>query len=230
LVTGLGIGVQTMETHGGMGRIYALRDSSKVLKIADVDRSWCAYEPRNYEILREKGISCALVYGDWTRTLDNKTYMLTVLERLEFTMTALIRAAGRLRQNPSSLSKILKSVLVVLKRANLAYGDLSPDNIMFRKVGQDTYELALVDPQFMVPLDAFKRKMTPEKGEHFDTTYLALKVQTIGILDPAVRKFTDTICRDILGYVPPQEKTRGWLVRDAPIGLFIAYDVLRLTA
>lgn len=228
LTQGLEVSVQSLETHGGMGRIYALTDPTKVLKIADVDRSWCAYEPQNYALLEQKGLPCAVMHSHCIRSVK-QTYVLTVLERLDITMTALIRAAGRLRQDPLMISRVMKSMLCRLKEANVAYGDLSPDNIMCRYVDNDTYELALIDPQFMVPLDVFKRAMTPEKAEHFDTTYLALKIQSIGLLDPRVRNFTEIICKDILGYVPPPTKTREWLIHDAPIGLYLAYDVLRTT-
>jgi hypothetical protein len=249
LVSGLRVAVDMLETHGGMGRIYALKDPSRVLKVADLKTSWCRYEPMNYRTLEANNIPCATMYADCRRPLDNTVFVLMVLERLEFTMTALIRAAGRTKQDPRKISVILKSVLRMLKNANLAYGDLSPENIMFRRCSPESssdsasgstsasasgststptnlFEIALVDPQFVVPLDAFQRGMTVKKADAFDTTYLALKIQIIGILDPPIRKFAESICADILGYVPTEQQTRHWLVYDAPVGLFVAYDIL----
>jgi hypothetical protein len=234
LVSELRVAVDMLETHGGMGRIYALKDPSRVLKVADLKTSWCRYEPGNYRTLEANNIPCATMYADCRRPLDNTVFVLMILERLEFTMTALIRAAGRAKEDPRKISIILKSLLRMLKNANLAYGDLSPENIMFRRCSSESSSdsasasgcTSSPTNLFEIALDAFQRGMTVKKADAFDTTYLALKIQIIGILDPPIRKFAESICADILGYVPTEQQTRHWLVYDAPVGLFVAYDIL----
>ena len=230
LTEGLGVRVDTLETHGGMGRIYALRDPEKILKIADVKTSWSKYEARNYQLLEARGVPVATVHAAVLRALAETTYLVMVMERLEFTMTAFIRAVGR-RPGPGdvqAVTGVLRGLLDALDAAGLVYGDLSPDNIMLRPIaGGATYDVALIDPQFVVPEPEFAAKLGAARSRAFDTTYLALKVQAIGMLDPAVAKFTDAVCAGILGHVPAQKQTRHWLLHEAPVGLFMAYDALR---
>jgi serine/threonine protein kinase len=223
LVRGMGITIESLETHGGMGRIYTLTDPNKIVKIADIRRSWCAFEPQNYALLRRCGIPCAKVYASATR----QGYMICVLERLEFTLTAYIRAVNKTAKNAKWIISFVTGLLDMLKQQNLVYCDLSPDNIMFRAVGNGDFTMALIDPQFLVPLDSFRHVMPPRKADAFDTTYVALKIQTLGMMDPAVHKFTETLCAGILGHVPLEKHTMRWLKHEAPVGLFMAYDVLR---
>lgn len=223
----MSVRVEAPETNGGMARIYALEDPDKVLKVADVQRSWCKYEPRNYQRLHALGIPCSRLW-DWQMCkIDDVYYVAMVLERLEFTLTAYIRAAGRVHANPKKVVGLVQTILEELRQKNLAYVDLSPDNIMFRDVGNGTFAAALIDPQFVVPLDAFAKKMPPRKAQTFDTTYVALKIQAIGMMDPEVHKFTEAVCAGVLGHVPLEKHAVRWLVHDAPVGLFMAYDILR---
>ena len=230
LTEGLGVRVDTLETHGGMGRIYALRHANKILKIADVKTSWCKYEAKNYKLLQDRGLPAAGVHAATLRALAETTYLVMVLERLEFTMTAFIRAIGR-SHGPGDVKAVtgmLRVLVNAIADAGLVYGDLSPDNIMFRPVGGgSTYELALIDPQFLVPEPEFAAKLGAARSRAFDTTYLALKIQAIGMLDPPVAKFADAVCAGILGHLPAEKQTRHWLVHEAPVGLFMAYDALR---
>ena len=253
LTEGLGVRVDTLETHGGMGRIYALRDPDKILKVADVKTSWSKYEAKNYQLLEARGVPVATVHAAVLRALAETTYLVMVLERLEFTMTAFIRAVGR-RPGPGdvqAVTGVLRKLLDALDAAGLVYGDLSPDNIMLRPIAGGAaydaggaaydagaaaydargaaYDVALIDPQFVVPEPEFAAKLGAARSRAFDTTYLALKVQAIGMLDPAVAKFADAVCAGILGHVPAQKQTRHWLLHEAPVGLFMAYDALRAT-
>jgi hypothetical protein len=234
IAKGVDVQIESLETHGGMGRIYTLTDATRILKIADIRTSWSKYEPANYKTLEARGVPCANVYSTATPTIGPTAYVVMVLERLEFTMTAFIRAVGRdpHRFTTGAVAAMLRGILDTLREQKLVYGDLSPDNIMFRCIGRAdtqsaTYELALIDPQFLVPRDDFALVMGAARGEAFDVTYLALKVQAIGMLDPAVHKFTDAVCADVLGHVPPEKHTRKWLLNEAPVALFIAYDLLR---
>jgi hypothetical protein len=237
LLAGLDVTVEALETHGGLGRIYTLRDTTKILKVADIRTSWCKYEPANYALLKSRGIPCAHLAFSTTRTVHvpgvavDAAYVVMAMERLDFTMTACIRAMARAAPNPARspahIAAILQRFLDTLAAQGLVYGDLSPDNIMFRFVGGTRYELALIDPQFVVPLEAFKVAMGPARAMAFDTTYLALKVQAIGLLDPEISKFTDAACAHILGHTPLERHTRRWLLHEAPVGLFMAYDILR---
>mgnify|MGYP000157916491 CR=1 FL=1 len=228
LIRGLRIDVESLEIHGGMGRIYALRDPEKVLKVADVARGWCKYERSNYITLQTMGLPCAKVYTSVFRRFDNTVYLLTIMERLEFTMTAFIRAAGRVHLPSKDIIAVLKTLLDLMHTHNLVYGDLSPDNIMFRRVIDDVdFQIVLIDPQFMVSHQDFVSSTSEAKAKAFDTTYLALKIQAIGILDPIVHKFADAVCAGILGHVPLEKYTKRWLTHEAPVGLFMAYDILR---
>lgn len=221
LTDGLQIKVRALETHGGMGRIYRLQDVSHVLKVADIRTSWSKYESRNYEVLRSKGIACAHVVSSAVK----EQYLVMVLERLEFTMTAFIRAAARTGASPKWVAGMLCGILDSLRDSGLVFGDLSPDNIMFRSVGSG-YEIALIDPQFLVPSRDFLKSMGSARGNAFDTVYLSLKVHAIGILDKTVLKFCESVCVGILGHVPREKQTRRWLTHEAPVGLFVAYDIL----
>lgn len=223
LVEGLHVTIRAQETQGGMGRIYRLRDASRVLKVADIRTSWSKHEARNYEILRSKGVSCADVIAAAVKA----DHSILVLERLDFTMTAFIRAAGRIGASSKWVAGMVRGVLDALREAGLVYGDLSPDNIMFRSFGSSEYELALIDPQFVVPAEDFLKAMGSTRGNAFDTVYVALKIHAIGLMDPAVSKFTQSVCSGILGHVPREQRTRYWLVHEAPVGLCIAYDILR---
>jgi hypothetical protein len=227
LVKGLRINVESLEIHGGMGRIYALKDPEKVLKVADVARGWCKYERSNYSILQTIDFPCVTVFTSVFRRFDNTVYLVTLMERLEFTMTAFIRAAGRSNVNPKGVTIVLKTLLDLLQKHDIVYGDLSPDNIMFRRLDDTEFQIALIDPQFMVSRTDFGQVMSEVKARVFDTTYLALKIQAIGMLDPAVHKFTEAVCAGILGHVPLEKYTKRWLTHEAPVGLFMAYDILR---
>jgi hypothetical protein len=240
IVEGLRVKIESLETHGGMGRIYTLRDPDQVLKIADVRTSWCKHEARNYKVLETAGIPCARVLASAVRTVSpGKTYAVMVLERLDFTMTAYIRALARTTACVSTSVRVvvqaIRELLHVLQLNDLAFGDLSPDNIMFRRLDSEaddsgcpaTYELALIDPQFMCPLSLFEDAVGPVRGRAFDTTYVALKIQAIGLLDRACMPFTDAVCAGLLGHTPLEKHTRRWLLHEAPVGLFMAYDVLR---
>ena len=238
VVEGLSVKIECLETHGGMGRIYALRDPDQVLKIADLRTSWCKHEARNYKVLETAGIPCARVLASAVRTVSpGKTYAVMVLERLDFTMTAYIRALARTTASVSTsvraVVQAISALVHVLQSNDLAFGDLSPDNIMFRRLDcaddscPATYELALIDPQFMCPLPLFEDAVGPVRGRAFDTTYIALKIQAIGLLDRACAPFTDAVCAGLLGHTPLEKHTRRWLLHEAPVGLFMAYDVLR---
>ena len=227
LVRGLGIDIDSLEIHGGMGRIYALKDPAKVLKVADVARGWCKYERSNYITLQKLDLPCAGIYTSVFRRFDETVYLLTIMERLEFTMTAFIRAAGRAHVSPKDTITVLKTLLDLLQTNDLVYGDLSPDNIMFRRLGDTEFEIVLIDPQFMVSHHDFSVVTSEVKAKAFDTTYVALKIQAIGMLDPPVHKFTDAVCAGILGHVPLEKYTKRWLTHEASVGLFMAYDILR---
>jgi hypothetical protein len=226
LVHGMGIVIESLETHGGMGRIYTLTDPRKILKIADIRRSWCAFEPSNYALLKRLGIPCAKVYASATR----QGYMICVLERLDFTLTAYIRAVTKTAKNAKWIIGCVNNILDMLKQKNVVYCDLSPDNIMFRSLGNGDFTVALIDPQFVVPLDSFRHVMPLKKADSFDTTYVALKIQTLGMMDPSVHTFTETLCAGILGHVPLEKHATRWLQHEAPVGLFMAYDILKSRA
>lgn len=236
----LRVKIDCLETHGGMGRIYALRDADKVLKIADVRTSWCKHESRNYSVLVTAGIPSARVVSSIMTTVSpGKTYAVMVLERLDFTLTAYLRALARTAECVTTSARAVVQLISVLLHSlqahDLVFGDLSPDNIMFRCLDSDsgdsdspgTYELALIDPQFLCPLPLFEEAVGRVRGRAFDTTYVALKIQAIGLLDKVCAPFTNAVCAGLLGHTPPEKHTRQWLLHEAPVGLFMAYDVLR---
>lgn len=217
--------IASLETHGGMGRIYTLTDPGRVLKIADVRTSWCAYERDNYRALERAGIPCARV----SHALLDQQYVVMVLERLECTLTAFIRASARAGGDPGVVVALVSALLARLRGAGLVFGDLSPDNIMFRRVSPWAfYEPVLIDPQFLVPMPDFRRVMGAVRGGAFDTTYVALKIQNIGMADAAVQAYTDAVCAGLIGHVPLVKHTRKWLLYEAPVGLFMAYDILKI--
>lgn len=192
-IDGTRVRIWSSEGHGRLGRVYALTHPFHVLKVSKTD-----LEAHNYSLLLSRGIPCAHVVESRDVRIDDLVYSVTIMNRLEFTLSALIRASGYTRQYPRGLAEALIDLLYMLKRENIAYVDLSPDNIMFSKGKGNVFAVHVIDPQFVVPLDAFTRVY----NRHYDCTYLALKLFVLGQLHPPCTQYAKSLCRSLLGYVP----------------------------
>lgn len=218
IAASLGVTTRRQEAAGGMGRVFALSDPDRVLKISDATTSWSAFEPRAYAVLRERDVPCVRLVG----SVSHPPYVAMVLDRAEVTLTAIVRAAARVRPDSArSLARAVRPLLAGLRAAGLVFGDLSPDNVML--AGAD---LVLIDPQFLVDAAAFRRRMGEARAHAFDTVYLALKIQAIGFVDVRAAAFARELAGAVLGREAPADDTAArWLLREAPVGLFLAYDI-----
>jgi len=171
-------------------------------------------EAHNYSILQSHGIPCAHVVESRDVCIDDEIYSVTVMTRLDFTVSALVRAAGITKRRPRGLGTALQDLIHLLRREHIAYIDLSPDNIMFSKVHEKkhVYKLNLIDPQFVVSLPKFERLFTPSE---YDTAYLACKLVVLGLLHQLSIKYATSLCKSLLGYVPSQMSVYDFLGRRA---------------
>lgn len=214
----LRIQVCGVQGHGRLGRIYRIKNSPHVCKVSSVDMSG-TYEMHNYSILRSRDIPCPEVILSSIQDSGNSLYTISVLERMDFTLTALLRSCKDIH-HIQGLDTALDTLLQALIDANLVYIDLSPDNIMFQKMSETTYSIRVIDPQFVTTLSDFERKV--HRAVHFDRMYLALKIYIIGMMYPGCQKCTNWICHQILGYVPLKKDALRWLLHEGQKGVFFS--------
>jgi len=208
-IDGTRVKIWSDEGHGRLGRVYALTHPRHVVKV-----SRTGMEAHNYSILQSHKIPCAHVVESRDVCIDGEVYSVTVMSRLDFTVSALVRAAGITKRRPRGLETALNDLLQLLRREHIAYIDLSPDNIMFSKVQgkKHVFKLNLIDPQFLVSLGTFERLF---KTPDYDTAYLACKVMVLGLLHQPSLKYATSLCKSLLGYVPSQISVYDFLSRRA---------------
>lgn len=221
-IDGTRVRIWSDEGHGRLGRVYALTHPRHVVKVSKTE-----LEAHAYSVLQSRNIPCAHVVESRDVRIDNEVYSVTVMTRLDFTVTALVRAAGLTKRRPKGLDDALQDLIEMLTRENVAYIDLSPDNIMFSRVHgkKHTYRIHLIDPQFVVSLDEFERV---SRWRDYDCMYIACKLVVLGALHEPSRKFAYSLCRSLLGYVPSHESVYDFLSRRAPRAVSVV-DQLRHT-
>lgn len=196
LAASAGVQIVHVEGNGRLGRIYRLTDG-RILKVSSV-RDSGTLETHNYSILHSRGISCPRIDVSMIQVIEDQQYTVTVMERLEFTLTALLRTGYMCQSLLVDLDKLLDA----LQAAKVVYRDLSPDNIMFRKVGDARYSLCVIDPQFVVVSDNI---------DDFDRKYLSLKIIVLGMVHRRSMPVCRKVCQFLLGYVPPRSRVVWWL-------------------
>jgi hypothetical protein len=216
-IDGKKIKIWSSEGHGRLGRVYALTHPRHVLKVSKT-----GLEASNYSLLASHNIPCAHVIESRDVRVDETTYSVTVMTRLDFTLTALLRAAGIANRKPRGLSVALSDLLDLLRKSNIAYVDLSPDNIMFSRVRGNVFRVHLIDPQFVTSLSIFERLY---KSREYDCMYLACKLFVLGKLHARCWKFAQSLCRHLLGYVPSQGSVVQFLQEQAPRATSIAQSL-----
>jgi len=225
-------------TAGGMSRIYATENPHILVKISDMSRGWSKYEHRNYKMLRRHKIPAAAILHACLR----RGYMIIVVERLEFTVTSVLRSVTEL--NALYLDEVVRglhAVLNNLRQAQITFADLSPENIVCRRVvpvrgledepDMVRLELVLIDPQFAVSTSELAELMGPRQAEEFDTIHLALKIMAIGLEDGKrgrLRLATNAVSCAVLRTeeLPPMHSMKDWLLNKVPISLQLAYKAL----
>lgn len=222
-------------TVGGMSRIYATSRPDILLKISDISRGWSRYEGHGYELLRKQKIPAASIVHACFR----KGYLVVVVERMEYTVSSVIQSVTEL--NALYLDEIVRGLRVLLsnlRRAQITFTDLTPDNIVCRRVmcddEKDTVrvELALIDPQFAVPTSCLANFMGTRRAQEFDAIHLSLKIMAMGVVygedDGILRMTTSAVSCALLGVekVPSTTKMTHWLLKVLPVALRLSYEAL----
>lgn len=215
LAKNLGLTLSGIQGHGRLGRIYFIENSPYICKVSSVDISG-TYEMHNYSLLRSKNIPCPQVILSSVQDFGGALYTISVLECMDFTLTALLRACRHVRYI-QGLDVALEALLQALADAGLVVVDLSPDNIMLQRTNeQNIYAIRIIDPQFVTSLKEFQRRAG--KASEFDRVYLGLKIYIIGLVHPRSRNVTTRVCRKILGYVPLERHAIKWLMHEGQMG------------
>lgn len=224
--------VEGQVTLGGMSRIYearALDGTRLVMKITDVSKSLGGHEMAGYDLLQRHDIPSARVEYH----MELGKYHVTIIERLECTLTTLLLAISANKEFAHVMKKIvigLECLLSCLSRHRLAFVDFTTDNIMCRvSVDRTSLELVLIDPQFVVPMDALARKTGRGYAENIDRIHLCMKLAGISRVNSRdlISAQANQICRGCLGYVPDLEDVIMALTKRVPTILRAAYDILQ---
>jgi len=211
------------EGQGSQGRVFSLHNPDQVLKIS-VTSSPVNRELHNYSRLRAASIPCARATLSITEELTSGRFVTAmVLERLSFTLTAVIRAYSMACCSSCFLPRLIKSctgLLQQLQKNRITYIDLSPDNIMFRQVSGTMYEMVLIDPSYML-IDS------PCTNDNFDRLYLGYKIFALALLHPACRGACKQIGEHLLEFEPTKHEVIHWLQTVAPRAVQCVTDIYR---
>lgn len=217
-----GVSIAHDEGQGSQGRIFSLNTCDQVMKVS-VTRS-VNRELHNYSRLRAANIPCASASLSVTEESSPNTFVTAmVMERLSFTLTAVIRACGMVTSGCHAcfIPRLVQTCLLLLQqlqRHRITYIDLSPDNIMFRQVGKHTYEMVLIDPSYMI-MDS------PCTNENFDRLYLGYKVFALGLIHPHCWTVCKSIGSRLLLFEPSRYEVIHWLQTMAPRAVQCVSDV-----
>lgn len=217
-IDGEKISIWSDEGHGRMGKVYALTHPWHVVKVSKTGN-----ESHNYSILQSLGIPCAHVVISRDVEIHKTVYSVTVMKRLDFTLTALIRAIGYTKKQPRGLEQALHDIVQALQQHNIAYLDLSPDNIMFQRVSGSMYRLHLIDPQFVVPLRAFSNIFG---NDEYDAIYLAFKLYVLGLLHVPCQSYAKSLCQLIMGYMPMRKVVYTFLRDTTQHAMHIHHQII----
>jgi hypothetical protein len=226
-------GLEYVVTHpvtlGGMSRIFAVRRGSEsfTMKVTDVSRSLGNHEMQGYEFLAENGIPCARV--EYHTQVG--TFHVTVIERLECTLTTVLLAMAIDGKNDDVLDGVtagIERLLKLLRRQGLVFVDFTTDNIMCRLTPEGNLEFVLIDPQFVVLTASLTARFGKAYAENLDRVHLCIKLLGISLLKTGkgLRRYAKAVCRDILGYVPATADVARVLSRHVPLAIRAAHDVL----
>ena len=206
MATTCGVSIARYEGHGSQGRVFTLHESDQVLKVSKTPTP-VNREQHNYSTLNAIGVPCAYASLSITEELEDGTFgHAMLLERLCFTLTAVLRACAitTTRCIIPHLGRACNRILRILQKYRVTYVDLSPDNIMFRRVRHDVYEMVVVDPSYMT-IDS------PCTSDVFDRLYLAYKVFVLALLHPHCRGMCRHLGTRLLGYEPSTSEVVTWL-------------------
>lgn len=218
-------------TLGGMSRIYTASSTSGteyIMKITDTSKSLGGHEMKGYKLLQQHDIPSARV--EFHTCID--TYHVTVIEKLECTLTTLILAISTTKGFSPLIQSViggLECLLALLEKARVTFVDLTTDNIMCRlSDDQSTLELVLIDPQFVVPMDTLALKLGKAYAENIDRIHVCMKLLGVSRLKTSdvVVKHANTVCKQCLGYVPDIHEVVDMLTKRVPGVVRTAYGLL----
>lgn len=218
-------------TLGGMSRIFAVRKGSTTytMKVTDVSRSLGNHELQGYEWLTTNDIPCARV--QYHTCIG--TFHVTIIERLECTLTTLLLAMTIDDAHDDILGHVtagIERLLQLLRRRGLVFVDFTTDNIMCRMTPEGNLEFVLIDPQFVVPMAAMTARFGKPYAENLDRVHLCCKLLGISLLKTgkALRRCARAVSRAILGYVPATADVARVLSRHMPLAIRAAHEVLEI--
>lgn len=209
-----GVRIRGTEGQGSQGRVFTLHNSDQVMKLS-VTRTPENREQHNYSRLSAIGIPCARTSVALTNKLDDTTFAhVLLLERLPFTLTAIIRACAMTSACciVPSLFRACTFLLQTLRRYKLTYVDLSPDNIMLRHVRKNVYQLVLIDPSYMTSDSACTDR-------NFDRLYLGYKIMLLALLHPSCQSVATQLGTQLLGFEPTEKQIVHWLQTVPPVAI-----------
>ena len=217
-------------TCGGMSRIYTVRTNDgthAVMKVSNLKTSLGSFEIFGYELLCKSGLQTPTIHA-W----DVKDgHLVIVTEQLECTVSTLVTAIAyhpMHRHLVGNIIAALKDLLARLHDASITFCDLSPDNIMCRRV-DGGLQLVLIDPQFTLPRSCLSASLGEQWARVFDIVHFALKIQALSVLShhPGMRSITREIVTALIGKELDMADIRKWLFHEIPVGLRAAYSSLK---
>lgn len=216
-------------TCGGMARVYvatrASTGTSVAIKVTESGKGFGTFEWKCYDMLRRRkfripAMHARVVYG---------SYILTVMERCEFTFSTLCiyvsRRDGCLDRCPA-LVAMIEYILGNFADRGITYSDFSPDNIVCRLNAESAVECVLIDPQFAVRTSLLAKSVGAHWARNVDRAHFAYKMKTLEMHSPSVRPISDAFCTALLGYVPSYTETRDFLTQILPASLRCTYDLV----
>lgn len=222
-------------TCGGMSRIYEARMlefGDVIVKITDRRRSLGKYESYGYTLLQKAGLPIPILHYK----VSQNGFDIMAMERLTCTLTTLLTAiAHNQRDFGDLLTHIITWIDALLRKLqdfDLAFCDLSADNIMCRITEGKHIEFVLIDPQFAVSMSHLSAKMGAEWAESVDRIHFGLKMRALSLMkqkdgaSPCLQRIAERICKELIGYLPPAGDVRQWLTGKLPSILRIAYSLL----
>jgi len=216
-------------TLGGMGRVYvAMRDGKEFsAKITDNTRKFGQFEQRGYAVLESHAIPAARI--EWRGTTGR--YSAVIMEKLWCTATTFLASISY----TSSYSHLLKPfvqnleyLLNTLKIHGIAFVDLTPDNIMCRLSGDNTVDLVLIDPQFLVKITDLAGVVGITLAEDVDRMHLCLKFLSLSYLrhGGVLGKHCEYVAKALIGYVPSKDDVTACIAKTIPRVIHAANDIL----
>lgn len=192
-------------TVGGMSRLFVVTKNGRhcIMKITDMSRSLGGCEMTAYTLLGRHGIPVpSIQYHGIVHP-----YHVIIIERLECSLTTLFLAAtvdaSFLTLAPPIIAGV-DAILHRLRRRGLVVVDFTSNNIMCRLTPDRRLELVVIDPQFLVTIDALGARIGKEYATVVDRVHFCFKVLAMSRLrvNSDLYVYAKRVCKALLGFVP----------------------------